>query len=358
MSSAPEFEAWRGRLRELAAEIQRVVHAALCAARAEGRPAQAALARGVREGVGDTSFGLDVPAEAAVEAWFAARAAEGPLSLLSEEAGWRHAGPAPGGWRELPDFDHGGPRIVIDPIDGTRPLMHDLRAAWVVLGFAPSGSAQPRAAELTGGLVVELPPSLQLQARWLEAARGGPAEVRVLPVPSEAAAVAAAPSRPLGTQSPNSLQPDPSAVCEGYLTFFRYHPAQRAALAAIEERFFARLAAHEGADLLRVYEDGYCSSGGQLALLALGTYRFVADLRARVGIVSGPCCKPYDIAGALVVAAAAGVSLRDGFDRPLDFPLDATSPLDVVGYATEATRARLGPHLAAALAPPETGARV
>ena len=181
MSDAVDFRSWRASLRALAASIQGAVHGALCAAQAEGRLGD--LSQGVKEGVGDTTFALDVPAEAAVEAWFEARACEGPLSLLSEEAGWRHAGPASGGWQALPGFDHGGPRLVIDPIDGTRPLMHDLRSAWVVLGFAPPGPGQPRASDLSGGLLVELPPSLQAQARWLEAARGGPAEARLLPVP-------------------------------------------------------------------------------------------------------------------------------------------------------------------------------
>lgn len=340
--SAAEFAVWRTALRGLAASVQARVRTklrdALAADELEG------LARGVSEGVGDTTFALDVPAEEAVEEWFCAHACRGPLSLLTEDAGWRHRGPdpaKPSGWRDLADFAHGGPRIVIDPIDGTRPLMHDLRSAWVVIGFAPPGPAQPRLSALRGGLLVELPPSSQGVARWLEAEQGGPAEERLLPVGASVKQVAAA--------SVRTLSVDSDARCDrGYFTFFRYHPAQRRRLATLEESFFARLAEREGADLLQVYEDGYCSSGGQLALLALGRYRFVADFRARLGGVEGPFCKPYDVAGAVVVARAAGVEISDAFGAPLDCPLDACTPIGFVGYTNAGTRARLEPHLEAA----------
>lgn len=337
-----EFGAWRQPLRALAAAVQGAVRGCLLSAIA-GQSLRA-LGRGVAEGAGDTTFALDLPAEAAVEAWFAEQARRGPLSLLTEDAGWRHRGPDSSqetGSTSLEGFAHGGPRIVIDPIDGTRPLMHDLRSAWIVIGFAGPGEAQPRRSELGGGLLVELPPSVQDRARWLEAARGGPVELRTLPVRVSAQEVAAAPV--------SVLAPDEDdRVDAGYLTFFRYHPAQRRRIARLEESFFGRLAEQEGADLRQVYEDAYCSSGAQLALLALGRYRFVADLRARVGGVEGPFCKPYDVAGALVIAEAAGVVVCDARGQPLDFPLDVTTPVDWVGYVNEATQRRLGPHLEAA----------
>jgi fructose-1,6-bisphosphatase/inositol monophosphatase family enzyme len=338
------FAAWRQPLRSLAAAVQGAVRGRLLSALAARD--LGALGRGVAEGAGDTTFALDLPAEAAVEAWFVEQARSGPLSLLTEDAGWRHRGPDPAqpkGWRALEGFDHGGPRIVIDPIDGTRPLMHDLRSAWTVIGFAGAGSGQPLGSELSGGLLVELPPSVQDRARWLEAPRGGPVELRTLPVRVSAEEVA-------GAAVTQVRADEDDRVDAGYLSFFRYHPAQRRRIACLEESFFRRLAEEEGADLRQVYEDAYCSSGAQLALLALGRYRFVADLRARVGVVPGPTCKAYDIAGAVVVAEAAGVVLRDAFGAELDFGIDVTTPVDWVGYVNEATRARLAPHLAGAWA--------
>ena len=132
----------------------------------------AALSHHVAEGVGDVTFALDEPAERAVEAWMDARARRGPLSVLTEDTGWRHLGPDDrGGTRALADFDHGGPRIAFDPIDGTRNLLGDLRSGWVVVSFCGPGPQPPRQSDVTGGLLVEIPPSLGGASREIWAAR-------------------------------------------------------------------------------------------------------------------------------------------------------------------------------------------
>jgi fructose-1,6-bisphosphatase/inositol monophosphatase family enzyme len=78
-----------------------------------------------------------------------------------------------------------------------------------------------------------------------------------------------------------------------------------------------------------------------------------ADLRAHQGARRGRptlSTKPYDISGALLCAQAAGciVTAVDGGE--LDFPIDVETPISWVGWVNEETRARLAPHLAAALA--------
>ena len=320
------FERWLGRLRELGEDVRRAVGAA------QEAESASALSRPAGEGVGDVTFALDVVAERAVEAWLE-RQGE-PLSLLSEDHGWRHRGG--------PGFDHGGPRIAIDPIDGTRPLMAGLRSAWVCIGFAPPGPEQPRLSQLSGGLLVELPLPGQTRRASLWAERGGPCWLEEVGGQQGAA--------------PRELRVDADARCDhGLFCFFHYHPRQRVHMAQIEQRFFARLEEHEGAALRACYPDLYCSSAGQLALLARGTYRFQADLRAWLpGSEGAPACKPYDLSGALVVAEAAGVVVhappQPGAPRPpLDAPLDARTPLAFVGYANAPTAARLSPHLLAAL---------
>ncbi|MGE0708685.1 MAG: inositol monophosphatase family protein [Planctomycetota bacterium] len=326
MSHSP-FQAWLPRLRELGRRLQTAVRAAQAAHNARE------LARVAGEGAGDVTFTLDVHAEEVVSAWLAEQAAHGPLSLLSEDAGWRHRGPQ----GELAGFDHGGPRISIDPVDGTRPLAADLRSAWVVIGFAPPGPGQPRLRDLSGGVVVELPTRREAWVRVLWAERGGTCWM----------AEGAPGDEPGGARAllvDHDARPD-----HGVFSFFRYHPLQRVAVARLEEAFFARLAAHEGADLRACYDDAYCSSAAHLVLLALGTYRFLADLRSALpGPSDTPTTKPYDLAGALVVAEAAGVVVLDAEGEPLDSPLDASTRLSFVGYCNAETAARLGPHLAAA----------
>jgi fructose-1,6-bisphosphatase/inositol monophosphatase family enzyme len=337
------FERWQPRLLALCDELRARTHAALCAAEAEGRLGE--LARPHGEGVGDVTFALDLPSEEHIARWSEEVARREPLSVLTEDSGWRHLGPdGKGGARALDGFDHGGPRLVFDPIDGTRNLMADLRSAWTVVGFAPAGPAAPRMRDCTGGIVSELPGTLAGQFRrlvsdgrrtWLERCD-------------------------LGTQRPTrpaqELRVDADARADhGYFPFFRYQPEQRPAIARLEAAFAARLVAHEGAEARSLYDDQYISSAGQLVLLALGRYRMVIDarelVRRRFGL-PGPTSKPYDLAGALVCARAAGVRVRALEGGELDFPLDATTPVGFAAFVNEATRARLEPHWLAVLAAP------
>lgn len=329
------FERWRPRLEELCDRV-----------RAATRGAGAGVTRPVRAGAGDVTFAPDVRAEDAVSAWLLEVARREPLSLLTEDEGWRHVGPDPtggaGGTRALDGFDHGGPRLVLDPIDGTRNLMADLRPAWTALAYAGPGPGAPSMADVRAGLLSELPVSGAARARRLTGDLSGPRatlEVRDLED-----------GRPVESRELRADADD--RVDHGYFPFFRYLPAQRPALAAIEAAFFERLARLEGADVRSCYDDQYISNAGQLVLLALGTYRFVADLRADLHERAGApavTAKPYDVAAAIACARAAGCEVVAPDGAPLDFPLDATTPVSFVGYANDATMRRLLPHLRAAL---------
>ena len=300
--------------------------------------------RPVAQGAGDWTFGLDLETEAVVDAWFAEMAAAGPLSLFSEDSGWRHRGPCPEsdtGWQSIEAFDHAGPRIVIDPIDGTRNMMADLRSAWTEIGLAPAGRDEPRLADLRFGLLAELSDSRAARYRVLSAWRGRGArlEERNLDDGIEVSA------RPL-------IADGDARADHGYFSFFRYTPAMRPLLAEVEARFFQRIAEREGADVRHCFDDQYISNGGQLALLASGTYRLIADLRASLSprfdepITTS---KPYDCAGAILIAREAGCVLTAADGGELDFPLDATTPVSFIGYANAGTAERLADHVAAVL---------
>jgi fructose-1,6-bisphosphatase/inositol monophosphatase family enzyme len=335
------FDRWKPRLIALCDELRTVTRAAL--ERAERDGTQATLARPHSLGQGDVTFGLDVPSEERIAAWLEDIAAREPLSLLTEDAGWRHRGPdGRGGVRALDGFDHGGPRIAIDPIDGTRNLMAELRSAWTEVAFAPSGAQQPRLSECTDGIVSEIPNTLAALYRRVSTSGAG-AEFELRELESDRQRE----RRPLRAD-------DDARADHGYFPFFRYEPAQRPVLARLEAAFFARLARHEGSDLRSIYDDQYISSAGQLVLLMLGRYRMVVDARALVRRRGHPgvTSKPYDLAGAAVCARAAGVELTDADGSPLDFSIDATTPVGYAGYANAATRARLEPHWLATLAEP------
>lgn len=338
MRAAIESE-WRPRLVDLCSSIRGAARAALEAADASG--ARGTVSAPVRQGAGDVTYAIDERTEAVVDRWFRDVARERPLSLLTEDTGWRHLGPGrDGGVDELGGFDHGGPRIALDPIDGTRNLMADLRSAWTVVSFARAGAGEPRLRDLTLGIVSEIPDTRAALYRRLSAS-GGPCELEL---------------RRLDGDEPvrrRELLPDGDArVDHGYFPFFRYSPAQRPALARIEARFFELAQQREGAELRHVFDDQYISNSGQLVLLALGTYRTIADLRgwlARASGLAAVTSKPYDVAGAILCARAAGCVVEGPRGAELDFAIDVSTPVDFVGYVNAATRARLAPLLEEAL---------
>jgi len=163
MGRETNFEGWGEPLTELLEGVRNATRALLLGKRAADPGAPCPIDRAVARGAGDWTFGLDFPSETWIDGWFLERAREGPLSLLTEDRGWRHAGPT----GSLHTFDHGGPRIAIDPVDGTRNLMADLRSAWTVVSFAGPGPGCPRLAELSGGIVAEIPTSDQSRVRTL-----------------------------------------------------------------------------------------------------------------------------------------------------------------------------------------------
>lgn len=333
--------AWAQALDELGSRIRDAVRTALAQAHAgEGRGGDLAAAVGV--GAGDVTFGIDAVAEAEVTRWLEEEAARRPLSLLTEDAGWRHRAPAPGGGsEEVAGFGHGGPRLVLDPIDGTRPLMHDLRAAWVVLGGAGPGAGAPALSDLDFGLLTEIPDTRGRRGRVLTAARGRGARLREIDLASGAAAA----DRELRAD-------DDPRLDRGHFPFFGFTPAGRAAAQALSRDVFETL---EGVDPLTVLDDQLCSNGGQLALLACGTYRAVVDARVTLNRIHGTSvqtAKPYDVAGAIVVAREAGCVVERPDGAPLDMPIDATTPVEFAAYHNGATRAGMAPALTRALASP------
>jgi fructose-1,6-bisphosphatase/inositol monophosphatase family enzyme len=333
-------EPWLERLVDLSDRVRAAARGALIGAIAKGSLDE--LSRQAGTGAGDVTYGIDVPAEDAVSEWFEEVARSSSLSLLTEDAGWRHRGPdGQGRVRELDGFNHGGPRISVDPIDGTRMLMNDLRPAWSVIGLAGKGAGAPKLSEIQIGILSEIPDSRAAKYRRLVASRGKGCrfEERVL-----------ADDRVVAERKLDAGSDD--RVDHGLFPFFRYMPDQRPEIAAIEAAFFARIAEKAGADVRACWDDQYVSNGGQLALLAMGTYRMIADLREWLARKRGrPTLtgKPYDIAGAVICAEEAGCVVTSVDGSKLDITLDANTPVGFVGWANAATARRLSQHLSAAI---------
>ena len=287
-------------------------------------------------GRSDTARGrdlrLDVPAERELDRWLEETARRGPLSLLTEDAGWRHFGPGKRGKPvPLADFDHGGPRICVDPIDGTRVLMTDLRSAWSVIALAGAGAGPPRLSEVAVGVLSEIPYSRAASFQRFSAARGA------LP---PASTPCATPSYRAQADHSRDDRAD-----HGFFPFFRY-----AADRARRSRRRGRVLPRDSPRRTRrcgLATTTSTSNGGQLTRCSRsGGYRMIADLRAwqAAARARGLTSKPYDVAGrswprrkpARVVEAADG-SAELGFRS-------AAAPVSFVGWVNAATRKRLRKH--------------
>ena len=221
--------------------------------------------------------------------------------------------------------------LLADPLDGTRPLAHQKRSAWVLLGATRGGSL----ADLEVSVTVEVPTVKAALADVLSAVRGeGVRAERVDVRTGERTPFAVAPSRATGLE-------------QGYGGIARYFPGARAELADVDDAVHRRILGPARPGKAQSFEDQYCT-GGTLAELTVGHDRWAADLRPLLGDRAGICAHPYDLAGWLV-AAEAGVRVVAPDGSPLDAPLDLTSDVAWAAYANDAIRALVEPALQAEL---------
>jgi fructose-1,6-bisphosphatase/inositol monophosphatase family enzyme len=213
--------------------------------------------------------------------------------------------------------------VIVDPIDGTRGLMYDKRPAWCLAAAAPRGGSLR---DVVAAAMTELPTVKQGAADQLSGVRGSGVVAERVDLRDRA-------------RSPLVVRPSSAHDLEhGFGGLAKFFVPGKPALAQLEAELFRRL------DCRNVFDDEYISSGGQLHELVTGRDRFVADLRPLVD-PDALACHPYDVCTAMLLEEAGGV-VTDPWGRPLDAPLDTTSPVAWVGYANEALAARIGPVLA------------
>lgn len=327
--SAEQLSTLRDDVRALHEEIRAATDALLRRAHEERRPE---LANAPTEwGAGDLGYAIDAVAEAALDGFGRRVGARHPLTLVAEGPGLRRYGEGSPG---------AALRAIVDPIDGTRSLMHELRPGWALTGVALDRGAATSLREVVLAVQTELPLSTSARYHVLDWTLGGPARLAL----HEVADGARVEHRELRVAETLPLD-------NGYLCFSRYLPVERPLVAQLErDTLTALLAAHELSPRL-IYDDSWLCSAGQLFLVATGRYRLLADLRgwlrARFGLANFTA-KPYDLA-CLMLYDAAGVPVLDASGEPLDAPMDTETPLDVVAYGNAQLRAAYEPHLRAAL---------
>ncbi len=280
----------------------------------------------------DTIYGIDIIAETALLNFLEAHQHEAPAFVLTGEFETDGA----------LTFGNGRPqfRVLLDPIDGTRLLMHKKSSGWILTGIAPERGAATRLADIFFALQTELPPPKQTFGDTLWASQFSPAHGE-----RENLLTAVATPLLLGGDAADDLR-------HGFISFVNLFPRGKQLLAKLEEEFlYSPAVAGAAADDLPIFADQHLSTGGQLYALMTGQMRFVADFRPLLNQHWRPrheptllCAHPYDLATALI-AQKAGVSLFDQLGSSLDGPTEPTDEIGWIGFSNAKLAARYLPAL-------------
>jgi len=268
----------------------------------------------------DTIYGIDAVIEPVIEQYMEQWGKEQPLVLIAEGIEPETGRVFPAGAHE----DDADIRIIIDPIDGTRGLMFDKRAAWSLAGIAPNKGSKTRLRDIEAAVMTELPTSKMGSGDVLWAIKGkGAHAVR----------------ESLDTGHPDTGVPIPlkpsraDGILHGFASVSNFFPG-------------TNLLGPTDVTAATVFEDQYISTGGQFYELIVGHDRFNADLRPTFYRMQnqpeGLCCHPYDCA-TMLIADEAGVIITDEKGQPLDGPLDTTTGLSWIAYANPTLRGKIEP---------------
>jgi fructose-1,6-bisphosphatase/inositol monophosphatase family enzyme len=299
--------------------------------------ALAALSRVAREDEGDTIYEIDRVAEHVLveEIGRTIATRDAPVLLIAEGLA--------GGEVVIPrDAPRSAVRwvMIVDPVDGTRGVMYQKRPAWILTGVA-AGPDPGTLADIELAVQTEIPLVKQHLCDELWAVRGlGASALRTNRL----------------TLASRRLELRPSSattIAHGFATISRFFPGNRAELAALDDEVVEAVLGPPQPGKAQAFEDQYISTGGQLYELMAGHDRFIADLRPlferRRPDRAALCCHPYDLATELI-ARELGVLVTNERGGPLDATLDVSSDVAWVGYANQAVKTLVEPHLRRALA--------
>ncbi|HEX8523395.1 MAG TPA: hypothetical protein VF669_14165 [Tepidisphaeraceae bacterium] len=297
---------------------------------------EAALHEVSRSTAADTIYALDTHVEPIMETFFEEWGRQTPLVLVAEglhdEHGNEGAVTFPRGTRE----SDAKLRIIVDPIDGTRGLMYDKRAAWSLVGVAPNKGAQTRLRDIQVAVMTELPTSKMGYADVLWASKNaGTQGVRV--------------DLQMNREEPLKIQPSTApGIDHGFASVSNFFPSTKVLSSELMEFLVSQLIGKADVTQATVFDDQYISTGGQFYELLIGHDRFNADLRPLFYRMQnqpeGLCCHPYDCA-TMLIAEEAGIILTDGLGKALDGPLDTTTGLSWAGFANRALHDNIQPLL-------------
>lgn len=289
----------------------------------------------VFDGAGDTIYAIDRGVEHVLLQECQDWAQEQPFILIAE-------GLADGGTLTLPsgaDPERAAFRLIFDPLDGTRGLMYDKRSAWILAGLAPNRGAQTSLEDIAVAVQTEAPTTKQYLADVIWAVQGGGAHGQRQNLLS-------------GETQPLTLSPSRAVdLAHGFASLTKFFPGRKAVVSDIEEALVRAIEGNSTTGKVRVFDDQYISTGGQLYELIVGHDRFNGDIRPALMAAShlpgeppGMAAHPYDICTELI-AREAGVVVTDLQGRRLRHALNVGDDVAWLGYANATLQSRLQPVL-------------
>jgi fructose-1,6-bisphosphatase/inositol monophosphatase family enzyme len=289
----------------------------------------------VAEQAGDTVFAIDRVSEHALLQHFETLSHQWSFILVAEGLGEDGLMTFPA---NIPP-EQAELIIIIDPIDGTRGLMYQKRAAWILTGVAVNHGTRTNLSDIELAIQTEIPLVKQHLSDSFWTISGQPVygerynrlngeRTRLIPQPSQA-----------------------TTIAQGYGNIARFFPGPRTELATIDDELILRILGPNQRGKVQAFEDQYISSGGQLYELIMGHDRWIADLRSLVepllnrrGQELGLCCHPYDLCTELI-ARQLGIIITDASGNALSAPLDVSTNLSWIGYANQAIHDQVAPEL-------------
>jgi fructose-1,6-bisphosphatase/inositol monophosphatase family enzyme len=317
-----------GRLKHFQQEVRDLI--------IRSRASDAAMHELSRSSAADSIYVIDTHVEPILERFCEQWGREeGPLVLVAE--GLEDSAGREVPFRVFPDGvreDDAAIRVIVDPIDGTRGIMYDKRAAWALAGVAPNLGPGTKLSDVEVAVMTELPTSKMGWADVLWAVRGNGASGQRVNLQT-------------GDATPLPLNPSGAATLNhGFASVSNFFPGTKKLASELMETIAGRLIGPADVTRATVFDDQYISTGGQFYELIVGHDRFNADLRPIFYQLqnqpAGLCCHPYDCATWLI-AHEAGVNLTDAFGHPLDGPLDTTTGISWIGYANAELRKAIEP---------------
>jgi hypothetical protein len=312
--------------------FQRIVREMIIASRKAG-----GLNEVSRSSSADTIYKIDTEVDPLLETFCEEWGRETPLVLIAE--GLEDENGKEVDYRTFPRGTHeedAAIRLLVDPIDGTRGIMYDKRAAWALAGVAPNKGPTTRLRDIEVAVMTELPTSKMGQADVLWAISGCGTHGRRVDLDN-------------GTAQDLIISPSKATgIDHGFSSITNFFPGTKVLAGEIMEHLAKNLIGPADVTRATVYEDQYISTGGQFYEVIVGHDRFNADLRPLMykiqGQPEGLCCHPYDCATWLV-AEEAGVILTNGLGGPLDGPMDVTTGISWAIFANRELQKKIEPLL-------------